>query len=373
MEIKIREATQSDNRSLIELFKVEMGSNIRITLERGENFFEYQSMQFTKNAKCYVIEDTNEKAIEGCFSIGLKCMRVVGEKKDFQYLSDLRISEKFQGKNILIRVLKYIQNHNLIDLNLPCITLSLSENDTYHSMEDKSFNPELRKRFNIPSTYKWRTIVTNFVSSKSKYKKSSSQYYVRKANKDNIEEIKRFLASQKESNIISEYFDIEDLSSKFYSGLDITSFFIAFYGQSIVGIASLWDQGAFKQTIIKGYSRLFRIARPLINSFGFIVGLSRLPQSGNQLSYDIMSHKVIHKQHIDCTIALAQEMLIEVEKKGKMFLMIGTDKESPELEKIRRFKSRREVEGILYQFSFSGTENFYHNDASYINLEIGRI
>lgn len=373
MGVKIRKATKSDNRPLIELFKVEMGSHIQISLERGEDFFEYQSMQFTENANCFVIEDTKDKKIKGCFSIGLKCMRVGGEKKNFQYLSDLRISEDFQGRNILIRVLKYIQNNNLIDPTLPCITLSLSDNDTYHSMEDKSFNPELRKRFNIPSTYKWRTIVTNFISYRSKHKKMAKKYFVRKAKNEDLGDIKRFLESQNEVNIISEHFDFDDLTSKFYSGIDINSFFIAYSENSIVGIASLWNQEAFKQTMIKGYSRIFRITRPIINTLGRFFGLSRLPKPGNQLSYDIMSHKAIDKNHIECTIALANEMLKEVEKKGKMFLMIGADSDSPELAEIRKYNSRREVEGILYQFSFSGDENFYHQDVPYINLEIARI
>lgn len=372
MGIKIRQATKSDNSALIELFKVEMGSNIRISLERGDNFFKYQALQFIQDAKCFVIEDTKENDIKGCFSIGLKCMLVEGEKKRFQYLSDLRISEAFQGRNVLIRVLRFIQKNNLIDPDTPCITLSLSDNDTYHSMEDKSFNAELRKRFNIPSTYKWRTIVTNFISSQSKHIKPDLQYNVRRANKEDIVKIKSFIESHKNSEIISEHFDIEQLNTGFYSGLNINSFFLAFYKDSIVGIASLWDQDEFKQTIVKGYSRLLKVARPFINSLSFL-GISRLPKSGNKLSYDIMSHKLINEKHMDCTIALASEMLKVIEQKGKMFLMIGADAESPELAEIRKFKSRREVEGILYQFSFSGDENFYHKDVPFINLEIARI
>ena len=53
--------------------------------------------------------------------------------------------------------------------------------------------------------------------------------------------------------------------------------------------------------------------------------------------------------------------------------MVGADKYSPELDEIRKFKSRREVEGILYQFSFSGEDSFYYKDVSYINLELARI
>ena len=297
MGIKIREATKSDNRSLIELFQVEMGSNIRISLERGEDFFGYQKLQFTKNATCYVIEDSRKNKIEGCFSIGLKCMTIAGIKKDFQYLSDLRISENFQGRNILIRVLKYIQNNNLIDPNIPCITLSLSDNDTYHSMEDKSFNPELRERFNIPSTYKWRTIVTNFISAKSK-NKSSNKYRVRRAIANDIKEVNQFIATQQKNDVISEYYSIHELSSEFYSGLDLSSFYIAFKDDEIVGIASIWDQEVYKQTVIKGYSKLFELLRPILNLLSPITGLSKLPNSGDQLSYDIMSHRVIDENHL---------------------------------------------------------------------------
>ena len=373
MGIKIREASRLDNNSLIELFRVKMGNSIQVSLERNEDFFMYQKIQFIKDGKSFVIVNTKTDGIEGCFSIGLKRMSIGGKKKYFQYLSDLRISERFQGRNLLIKVLKYIKDTHLINPNLPCITLSLSDNQLYHSMSDKSFNPELRKRFDIPSMFKWRTIITNFIPVNSTNKPKRKKYFVRKATVNDLKDLNVFLANQFSQNVISEYFDVNDLASDYYTGLDISSFYLAFKNNSIVGIAAIWDQQIFKQTVIRGYSKLFNLIRPILNVLSPITGYSKLPRPGNQITYDIMSHKVVDKKHIGSIYAIASEMLKEIEKKGKMFLMVGCDKYSPELDEIKKFRSRREVEGILYQLNFSNDNNYFYADNPFINLEISRI
>lgn len=373
MGIKIREATRSDNNALIELFRVKMGNTIQVSLERNEDFFIYQKIQFIKNGKSFVIVNTKTDDIEGCFSIGLKRMSIDGNKKYFQYLSDLRISDRFQGRNLLIKVLKYIKDNHLINTYLPCITLSLSDNQLYHSMSDKSFNPELRKRFDIPSMFKWKTLITNFIPVNCPNKLDRKKYFVRKAAVSDLKDLNVFLDKQFSQNIISEYFNVNNLASEYYTGLDINSFYLAFKNNSIVGVAAIWDQQIFKQTVIRGYSKLFNIIRPILNVLSPITGYSKLPRPGNQITYDVMSHKVIDKKHFGSVYAIASEMLKEIEKKGKMFLMVGCDKYSPELDEIKKFKSRREVEGILYQLNFSNDDNYFYIDTPFINLEISRI
>jgi hypothetical protein len=89
--------------------------------------------------------------------------------------------------------------------------------------------------------------------------------------------------------------------------------------------AAIWDQRAFEQTVIRGYSRGLRLARPFINAIARV----NLPAVGTQLSLAFISH-VGGDVPIDQLLAAADTD----------YLVIGFDARDPRLDRIcSRFRS----------------------------------
>jgi hypothetical protein len=55
-------------------------------------------------------------------------------------------------------------------------------------------------------------------------------------------------------------------------------------GEKVVGTLGVWDQAAFKQTVVTAYSRQMQAMRPIYNLFAAARGLSRLPEAGASIT-----------------------------------------------------------------------------------------
>ena len=63
----------------------------------------------------------------------------------------------------------------------------------------------------------------------------------------------------------------------------LVDIFVMKEGGDIVACGGLWDQRGFRQTVIRGYSRALKIARPIINWAGRLFGGAQLPAVGATL------------------------------------------------------------------------------------------
>jgi hypothetical protein len=93
--------------------------------------------------------------------------------------------------------------------------------------------------------------------------------------------------------------------------LSPSDFVLAVRGAKVVGCVALWDQGAFKQTIVRGYPALLGVARPAVNALGPLFGVPRLPRVGQPLRHAFLSHLAVDDDAPDVAVALARHALAE--------------------------------------------------------------
>jgi hypothetical protein len=78
--------------------------------------------------------------------------------------------------------------------------------------------------------------------------------------------------------------------SLFFSNLSPADFFLAFDGDHLVGCLACWDQGSFKQTVVRGYSGPLKRWRKLLNAFSRFGVAPYLPEPNTPLRYSHASH-----------------------------------------------------------------------------------
>lgn len=76
-------------------------------------------------------------------------------------------------------------------------------------------------------------------------------------------------------------------------GLAPGDFHVALREGEVIGCLAVWDQRAYKQTRVAGYSRRMARARPLANLLAPLLGTPRLPRAGDALRDAFVSHLAV--------------------------------------------------------------------------------
>jgi hypothetical protein len=130
--------------------------------------------------------------------------------------------------------------------------------------------------------------------------------------------------------------------------------FIHRRGQVVAG-AALWDQRAFKQTVIRGYASGLALARPALNLASRIVGGTRLPAVGQTLANAFVSHLNVAPDEPDALIALTAELRSLAAQRQIAMLTMGFAANDSRLATIRRSFRVREYHSRLYLVRWPGT------------------
>jgi hypothetical protein len=131
-------------------------------------------------------------------------------------------------------------------------------------------------------------------------------------------------------------------------GLAPSDFLVAVRRGSIAGCAALWDQRAFKQVIVRGYSRPLERCRFLINTIGRLFGVPALPAAGSELAFAHLSHVAADDDDPDVVIALVAAGLRAARARGLDYITLGMSTGSPLYGPVRQTFAHRSYASVLY-------------------------
>jgi hypothetical protein len=131
-------------------------------------------------------------------------------------------------------------------------------------------------------------------------------------------------------------------------GLDLSDFIVARRAGQVVGCVACWDQRAFKQAVVRGFSPLLARWRPLVNLVAPLSGSPRLPAVGAQLPYACVSHVAVDEDDDGVLMALLGEACVTARQKGLRYLAVGLSARSSLLARVRRSFGHRAYESVLY-------------------------
>jgi hypothetical protein len=132
-------------------------------------------------------------------------------------------------------------------------------------------------------------------------------------------------------------------------GLDVTDFFIHRSAGRVEGCLAVWDQGDFKQTVVRGYAPWLARTRPLVNVFGPLLRQPRLPPPGARLASAFVSHLAVDADAGDVALPLIRAAYTQARERGLDYILLGLARRHPLLPSVRRRFAHREYVSVLYR------------------------
>lgn len=113
-------------------------------------------------------------------------------------------------------------------------------------------------------------------------------------------------------------------------GLDISSYRLArSVNGELLGFFAVWDQCAFKQLSVVGYSRRMSVARAAFNALVPVVGAERLPRRGKPLECVTAANICVMESRPDVLRALVIAAYNDLRGRKYSFMNIGLDLRDP--------------------------------------------
>jgi hypothetical protein len=137
-------------------------------------------------------------------------------------------------------------------------------------------------------------------------------------------------------------------SSSRVRGPSAGEFSAALRGGRIVGCAAVWDQRAFKQVVVRGYSRPLGRCRSIVNVLARMSGGPRLPPIGSPLALAHLSHVAVDDDDPEVLLALVESGCRRAAAAGLEFLTFGTSAAGALYSALRRSVVHRSYESLLY-------------------------
>jgi len=125
-------------------------------------------------------------------------------------------------------------------------------------------------------------------------------------------------------------------------------FFIIQEGASVKATAALWDQSAFKQSVIRGYSKRLQNFRWLVNLVAWATGKPTLPPVNSKVRHAYASHLAVDNDDPALYRALLRSLYNEAVKQKYAYFMLGLSDGHPFLEITQKTYPHIDYTSILY-------------------------
>ena len=182
----------------------------------------------------------------------------------------------------------------------------------------------------------------------------AAKFRVETGTPERVPDLLRVLNAHGRRHQLATVWTAENLCALARHGLPLERFLLALEGDEIVACGALWDQRAFRQTVIHGYSRPLAVAQPFVNFASRILGTPRLPRVGSVLAHAFLSPLALADGCDGLLPDFIAAFFLLAEKYGVEFLTLALPSADARLPALRRRFSTRTWRSRLYRVSWPG-------------------
>jgi hypothetical protein len=342
-------ATDSDDAEVRQLLRENpMSGNIQLSLEREPR------AAIAARVEGHPHRSVVWRAGGRVVGVGTRAVMDVfvdGQPQRVGYLSQLRIHRDFRG-----RLRPILAGYRLL---LSARSRDEEAYDLTSILEDNLAARRLLEA-QLPGLPRYRPLgrFSTLVLSTHRYsrRRRSNGVPVVTAEDEHLHEIAQCLDRNNRRFQFARQSDREGLLSSEHSpGLAATDFRMAVRAGRVVGCLALWDQTAFKQTVVRGYSRGLAFWRPAINGVARVLCTPRLPAPDEALPHAFLSHVAVDGDDPDVFLALVDAALLTARQRRHLYVVAGFAETHPLRVTATAF-GHREVWSRLYAVHWPGEE-----------------
>jgi hypothetical protein len=301
-------AEPADDAALRRLMaQTPMDGRVMLSFQREPGYFDANCV-LGRNRQTIVCRDVEQNEIVGLATRSIREMYIAGRATRVGYLSGLRIAERARRQDVLARGYRFLRELHEADPHAPDYYLTTIAEDNTVAIDQLT-----SRRAGLPAYHpltRLHTLVLPIHRRPSR-SKPESRATCRISTADDIQEVIEFLnASGAQKTFFPKYqqADFEPPDATF-RGLQTSSICVATRNGQIIGTAGVWNQQAFRQTVVSGYQPAVRLLRPLLNLWSRVTGGIQLPAIGSSLGAAFVCLPVVSDNEPAVFTALLQQLM----------------------------------------------------------------
>jgi len=328
-DVVIRFATQAEEPDVRRLLReIPLGGEFQITLEREPDALAgYCGL----GGSHYVLIGYDRASGEaaGMGELSIREMYVDGAVRQVPYFSGLRVRPGFRRRIGAFR--QIFGMFKTVD--------AIAESVGFASITSDNSNARRLLEAGLPGLPVFRPL-WDFSTFVMKPRRAAANLRISRATREDYPLLASFLQRCNARFQLSEVWSAAALDSLREFGLLPHNFLIARKDGQITGCLAVWDQRAFKQTVVRKYPSYIRRLRPLINLAAPLLRSPHLPPIGEKIEQITFSHLALAQEDPQLFTDLLDAGLDDVAKRGGEAAVIGFASDRPLREALMgRFKA----------------------------------
>jgi hypothetical protein len=323
MRVYVDFAVPEDDASIRHLVKHQpVPGRVTVAFER-EPDFSVGCAVTGDDCRILVARTVEDAEVVGVACRSVRHVFVNGSEQRLGYLGQLRVDERFRGRWLVSRgfsLLRQLHDEDPVPAYLASIIRG---------------NPEAtavlvgKRRKMFPHFYAIADYCTLALDACRPKSPLGCDARVSPASSAEVIELVDFLRAYGRHRQFFTVWTEDALRSLAALGLQIEDLRIARRGKKIVGVMGLWDQSAYKQTVVRGYSSWLKAVAPFWNSGAAWFGRSALPRPGDKVRSAYAALICIANDDAAVFGSLLREVYNLASLRGFSYLMVGLDARDP--------------------------------------------
>jgi hypothetical protein len=281
--------------------------------------------------------------------VGVACravrpVYVNGVREEIGYLGQLRVDRNYRGRFIVLRGFGFL--HQLHRASHPrgyVTTIVEGNGEAEGVLVQKARGP-------MPRYRKLDRLFTLALRPKPVERRPLRPPSVE------IKEILSFLAREGPNRNFFPVHDAFDTDAT--RDFNPADFAVVHRDGEIAGVAGLWDQSAYKQSIVHDYDAVTRFLRPLYNVAAPFLRKPSLPRTGDALRFGYGSFFCVRVSEESVARELVTQLLGLAHERGLQHLLLGFTESDPLLAMARSFPHVAYPSGV-YTVAWDGETDFH--------------
>lgn len=320
----VRDARPADNGALVALAAAcPMAGDVTMCVDRAPDFFALARLE---GERWRVGVATADDGVIGCVGASERWAYLDGAPTRTAYASDLKVHPAHRGGAAADALEEFARDacRGFGGDRVPLLVAVLAGN---RAMERRTPGPR-----GLPALTPFATVDVHAVPFLWPRSTAVAGLRVSSARDEDLDEMGALWGRLAPSRQLAPVLDAERLAAwvSRAPGLAVHDYLLARRADGrIAGFLALWDQRAFKQLRVLGYSPRLAAARRAVNAAARIVGTPRLPAPGSALASVAALHLCAPADEPAVLRALLLHAYAERRRSGAVFFTLALDRQDP--------------------------------------------
>jgi hypothetical protein len=330
-------ATPADDADLRHIMSsTPMDGSIVVSFRREPSYFGAAVVE-GRFRQVVAARDTHTGRLVGFGSRSISTKFINGEPTPIGYLSNLRLLPEHRSLGLIARGYRYFKDlHQDGRTKLYLTTIATQNRKALDVLtSERAGLPHYQPAgdfhtFAIPTGPRWS------------HPLPPEGIEVREATAEDWPWIVEFVKSQGSRRQFFPEYQLQDFGDDqgLLRGIWLSDLRLAMDGHDIVGIAAIWNQQRFRQTVIDSYRGALRYGRKFLNLAAKLLDRPRLPHPGSQIRAVNIAFPLASHDDPELFAALVSRLLRDISRQEADYLLIGIHESDPLLPVIRSFRGR---------------------------------